>query len=264
MGFDFVSIDRDGPVAIVRFDRGNKANALSAALMRELTAAARTFEEDSETVAVILTGRADAFCMGLDLKDPELAAAREASLAERRATAELGRRMCRAWEAVEPLTIAAIEGWSIGGGTALAAACDLRVAAADARLSVPEIDRGLNMSWHTVPRLVNLMGPAKAKRFMILAEALDADRALDWGLVDEVAPPGGAVDAALALARKAAEKPPVVVRMIKEATNAYANALAGAASALDRDQFVLSWDSEDAKEGRDSFLEGRPPRYRGR
>ncbi|MEE3105630.1 MAG: enoyl-CoA hydratase/isomerase family protein, partial [Pseudomonadota bacterium] len=81
---DFVKIEKQGRIAIVRFDRGTPANPMSQALLRELTAAAHSFDHDSETSAVVLTGRVDNFSMGADLKDPETATLREAGLAERR------------------------------------------------------------------------------------------------------------------------------------------------------------------------------------
>lgn len=258
-----VTIERTGRIAIVRFDRGDSANALSLRLCRELTQAARSFENDSEVSAVILTGSPTRFSNGADLKDAELSASRRAPLAERRVLLQTGGRMCRAWEEVEAITIAAIEGWCVGGGAALAAACDLRIAAEDATVYVPEIERGMNLSWGTVPRLVRLVGPARAKRIVVLAEKLGAARAMQWGLVDETVPAGSAVQAAMAMAERAAAMPPVQVRMIKQAINAAAFALDRAVSHADFDQFALAAASSDFAEGTQSFLEKRPPRYTG-
>lgn len=147
----YVKISRQGRIATVSFDRGAPANPLSPALMRELTAAARSFENDHETSAVILTGRADHFCMGYDLKDPEARALRSAPLSERRLALMTGARMCQAWEDIQPMTIAAIEGWCVGGGAALAVAADFRIIGESSGLYVPEVERGLNMSWGSVP-----------------------------------------------------------------------------------------------------------------
>ena len=258
-----VTIERDGRIAVVRFDRGDNANALSLRLCRELTEAARSFENDSTVSAVILTGSATRFSNGADLKDAELSASRRAPLAERRVLMHTGGRMCRAWEEIEAITIAAVEGWCVGGGAALAAACDLRIAAENASFYVPEIERGMNLSWGTVPRLVRLVGPARAKRIVVLAEKLDAARAMQWGLVDETAPAGQALSAATVMARRAAAMPPVQVRMIKQAINAAAFALDRAVSHADFDQFALAAASGDFAEGVQAFLEKRPPRYTG-
>lgn len=257
----YVKIDRQGPISIVSFDRGKAANPLSHDLMRELTEAARSFEDDHETSAIVLTGRADNFSMGFDLSDPETQRLRDVSLAERRLGVTLGKRMCQAWEDLQPLTISAVEGWCVGGGVALAVATDLRVIGEGAQLYVPEIERGLNMSWGSVPRITNLVGPARAKRIIILAEKLDAECALAWGMADRIAQDGTCLEASLELARRAASLPAVALRMCKQDINAYANALAGLASHSDQDGFALALGSEDAQEGIAAFLEKRTPKF---
>ena len=259
----WVNIEKRGRIAIVRFDRGNKANALSLELMRELTEVARQFETDAETSAIVLTGRPENFCLGADLTDPESAALRAGGLAERRVGNMTGARMCRAWEDLQPLTICAIEGWCVGGGAALAVATDLRVMGEGATMYVPEIERGMNMSWGSVPRITNLVGPARAKRIVILAEKLAAARAVEWGLADEIAPDGEVLTQALAMAEVAAGMPPVALRMCKQDINAYANALAHVSTHSDYDQFALAQTGDDFKEGVAAFLDKRPPRYTG-
>jgi enoyl-CoA hydratase len=263
MDFNHVSIEKHGRIAVVRFDRGDGVNALSRELKRELIAAARSFEDDIETSAIVLTGAADVFSLGFDLKDPTNAEVQTAGLAERRMITQLGPRLCRAWEDLEPMTFVALEGWCVGGGAALAVACDVRVIGEGGTLYVPEIERGMNMSWQSVPRIVNLVGPSRAKRIIIMAERIDAGRALDWGLVDEVTPTGGAFAKAMEMAERVASLPPVQVRMCKRGINAAANAGNDSVSALDIDQFLLSQTSADFAEGVNSFLEGRPPRYSG-
>ncbi|MCY3831009.1 MAG: enoyl-CoA hydratase/isomerase family protein [Rhodospirillaceae bacterium] len=257
-----VRIERDGRIATVTLDRGNAANALSLSAMRELTEAARSFENDHETSVVILAGGAN-FSMGFDLRDAESGELRALGLAERRQRLAAGPRMCQAWQDIEPLTIAAIEGWCIGGGVALAVACDFRVVGRSATLYTPEIERGMSMSWGSVPRTVALIGPARAKRLLILAERLDADRALGWGLADEKAEDGEALAAARRIAERAAGLPPAQVRMIKELIDANAHALGRATAAIDRDQFILSQSSGDFEEGVRSFLEKRPAKFTG-
>lgn len=258
-----VSIERQGRVAIVRFQRGHRANSLSIETCRQLQQAARSFENDTEVSAVILTGTPDNFTMGADLKDPELLALPERPLAERRLLSQAGGRMCKAWEEVEALTIVAIEGWCVGGGAALALSCDLRVSADNATYYVPEIERGMNLSWNAVPRLTALVGPARAKRIIILAEKLAAQGAFDWGLVDRLAAPGKALETALEWAERCASLPPVQIRMLKQQVNACATALDHAVSHADYEQFMLAASSGDFREGMRSFAENRPPVYRG-
>ncbi|HOA95848.1 MAG TPA: enoyl-CoA hydratase/isomerase family protein [Quisquiliibacterium sp.] len=259
----FVKIERHGRIAIVRFDRQDRANALSIAACRALTDAARSFENDPDVCAVILTGTATNFSNGADLKDPERLDPQTSRLSERRLQLQTGGKLCRAWEEIEAITIAAVEGWCVGGGAALVAACDLRVAAENSHFYVPEIERGMNLQWGAVPRITHLVGPARAKRIAILSEKLPAARALDWGFVDELAAPGKSVEVAMALAERCASMPPVQVRMIKQAVNASAFALDRAVSHADFDQFALAAASADYAEGVRSFLEKRPPRYTG-
>ncbi|MEZ5729373.1 MAG: enoyl-CoA hydratase-related protein [Burkholderiaceae bacterium] len=135
---------------------------------------------------------------------------------------------------------------------------------AQARFYVPEIERGMNLSWGAVPRVTHLVGPARTKRMIILSEKVPAERAADWGFVDELALEGGALEAALALAERTAAMPPVQLRMIKQAVNASAGALDRAVSHADFDQFMLASASGDFAEGVNAFLERRAPNYTGR
>lgn len=258
-----VDVTRTGRIATVSFDRGNKANALSLDLMRELTQVARSFEEDHETSAVILRGRSDNFCFGFDLRDAATQALHDMPLAQRRVLLETGGRMCKAWEDIAPLTICAIEGWCVGGGVALAVSCDLRIAAEASTFYVPEVARGLNMSWGSVPRITNLVGPARAKRIIILTEKLTAAQAVDWGLADQTASAGAALTAAHDWAEIAADMPPAALRMIKRDINAYANALSGVATHAGVDGFALLQTSDDAAEGSAAFIEKRDPKFTG-
>jgi enoyl-CoA hydratase/carnithine racemase len=260
---EFTRVERHGRVATVHFDRGDKLNALSAAAMRELTEVARSFEDDLETSAIVLTGTARHFSAGADLSDPEIATRKDKGLLARRHAMKVGPEMCDAWERLEQITICAVEGFCIGGGSALAASCDIRIAGESAYFRLPEIPLGMNMSWHSNPRLVNLLGPARAKLFIILGEKLAAPRALEWGLVEEVVTDGQALAAALALAQKFGDLPPLPVRMSKQSIDMAAKALNPAVTFMDRDQFALTATSKDQQEAVNAFLEKRKPKFTG-
>lgn len=258
----FVTVERAGRIAIVRFSRGDGRNALSAALMAELTDTARTLARDTTTSAVILTGDT-AFSAGADLKDPARAANANAPLIERREALKAGPDLCDAWESLEQVTICAIEGFCIGGAVSLAVACDFRIIGAGAHLRLPEVPIGMNMSWRTLPRLVTLIGPARAKKLTLFGERVLADEAERWGLVDRVTPDGETLGAALAWAEKIAALPPIPVRMAKAGINGAATALHRATSFMDLDQFALSATTEDAKEAVSAFLEKRDAVFKG-
>ena len=265
----FVSIEKglgpDGRIAVVRFDRGDGINALSPEALRQLTAAARSFEDDGETSVVVLTGSAKAFSAGFDLKDAEGRSRRTMDIGTLRRHLKLGPRLSRAWQDMDQVTIAAIEGFCIGGGVALAVALDFRVIAENAHLRVPEIGLGMNMSWQSVPRMLHLIGPARTKQAVIMAdERISAKEAYEWGLVEEVAQPGKAFEAAMAMAEKVARQPPISVAMTKLTVNRLAHALDDLASHMDIDQFALASMTEDHKEGVAAFIERRKPRFRGR
>jgi enoyl-CoA hydratase len=259
----YLSLERNNRILTVSFDSGDTVNSLNNALMRELTQLAIELQQDSELSAIILRGRDSIFSGGMDLKDPEAAAARSATAAQKRTLMKTGPTMCAAWEALEPVTIVAIEGWCIGGGIALAVACDWRVAARDAKLYVPELKLGMNMSWQSVPRFVNLIGPAKTKRLIILAEPLPATTAETWGLVDYLVDPGQANSRAMQLAQQVAAMPPIPVRMAKRGITTAATALNNATSFMDADQFFMAQSTEDALEGPSAFFEKREPDFKG-
>jgi enoyl-CoA hydratase/carnithine racemase len=266
---EFLSIEKglgpDGRIAVVRFDRGDGLNGLSPEAMRQLTSVARGFEDDADTSVVVLTGSAKAFSAGFDLKDPEGRSRRDMDLGGLRRALKVGPRLTRAWQEVEQITICAIEGFAVGGGVALAVALDFRVMAENAHLRVPEIGLGMNMSWQSVPRMLHLIGPARTKQAVILADQrISAQEAHDWGLVEEVAEPGKAFDIAMLLAEKVARQPPISVAMTKLTVNRLTYALDDLASHMDTDQFALASMSEDHKEGVAAFRERRKPRFRGR
>jgi len=258
---------RGGGVVVVRMNRPAARNALDLALMQELTAFANAARTRTDLHTVVLTGGPALFSAGADLgvigavagidagDAPSLLALRELVLA--------GPDLCAAWERIEAITIAAVEGYCVGGGCALAASCDFRIAGRGASFRLPEVPLGINMSWGSIPRLTTLLGPARAKRFVIFGEPLDAAVGQDWGLVDEVVDAGEAEGAALRWAAKVGVLPPLPVRMTKEAVNACAQAHHHAASFMDRDQFLLAARSEDLREGLRAFREKRPPRFTG-
>jgi enoyl-CoA hydratase len=269
MAAKLVSIEKglgpEGRIGVVRLDRGDAINALSPEAMRQLRAAAASFEDDVATSVVVLTGNARVFTAGFDLKDPEGRKRATLGLGERRAAQRVGPRMCRAWWDMEQVTIAAIEGPCIGGGVALAVSLDFRFCGEGAHFRVPEVALGMNMSWGSLPRILALMGPARTKQAVILAnDRISSAHAREWGLVEKVVPDGQALGEAMAFAERIAALPPLPVTMVKTSVNRLAGALDDVAVHMDGDQFALTSTSEDHAEGVAAFLDRRKPRFRGR
>ena len=245
-----------GRISTVTLDRPERRNAFSTELMREMIRCAQELSTRNDLDAVLVTGAGGCFSAGADLKDPSRWAG-GAPLLEQREIAGLGFRMARAWEELPQITIAAIEGYAVGGGLALAVALDWRVMARDAFVSLPEISLGIPLTWGTLPRLVNLAGPAKAKRLAILGERIGAEQALAMGLVDELCEPCKAMETATRLAAAVTDKPKHSVLMTKEAVNAYAGIGAHAVSFMAHDQLELAAASPESRAARDAALKRR-------
>lgn len=250
-----VSIQRRGKVAIVTYDRGGSLNAFDQASILELTKVAQQFQEDLETQAVVLAGSSQAFSAGIDLKDKATWEALESDVALRERFYR-GVRLCQAWEDMPQVTIAAMERLAVGAGCAIALACDWRVLDRDGYLFVPEVKIGLNLQWGALPRLISLVGPARAKRIVLLCEKMSAPQALQWGLVEELADTGKTLEKALELAQTAAAMPAATTRMVKQAVNATANALHRASAYADADQSALTRTYADAVAAREAFKGG--------
>lgn len=250
-----VQIEIEDRIAIVSMQRPERRNALSIDFMRELTGAAAQLRDRAGVDAIILTGTPGWFSAGADLKDAARWHPGAASFAEQREMAQTGYRMARAWEELPQITIACIEGYAIGGGLALALACDWRVIASDAFVSLPEIALGLPLTWGTLPRLIALAGPARTKRLAILCERIPADEALSLGIVDHVTAPGATLARGREIATRALSMPQAALRMTKETVNALAYALAHLASHAGADQFSLAATSGEATDARARFGE---------
>ncbi len=264
MEYSNLILRKDGPLMTVNLNRPEALHTLSLGVLRELRHLAISLQDDPAVRVIILTGGIRMFSAGLDLKDPEVQKMLSGTAEERRERVWLGRAACDAWQDASQVTIAALEGFCIGGGVSLAISCDWRIMGRSAYMHVPEIDLGLNYSWGSIPRLVNLVGPAKAKQIIILAERISSEQCLLWGLADQVVPDGSALDASVSLADQVFEKPPIPVAMTKQAVNRASHAHDRLGSDMDADQFMLTTYTQDHREGLAAFLEKRKPEFKGK
>jgi enoyl-CoA hydratase/carnithine racemase len=250
---ELLDIEVHGAIRTVRLNRPEVRNALSVDLMRSLTQTAEQLHDEPGVQAVILSAAGAHFCAGIDMADLQRADAGKLSLVEQRTLAAAGERMCQAWENIPAMTICAIEGHCIGGGAALAVALDWRVMGTSAWFWLPEIALGIPLGWGALPRLVRLLGPSRAKRFIILCERFKGQAAIDFGLAEYLVADGRADAEALRLAQRVVELPEVAVKMSKQAVNATANALNHLASYMVSDQLALALASDEALAARASF-----------
>jgi enoyl-CoA hydratase len=255
-----ITVKRKGPTATVTLNR----STLSLDMLRELRQIALGLHDDPDTRIMILAGASSVFSAGLDLKDREIEKMLSGSLEERRERVLLGPRACRAWEEASPVTIAAIEGYCVGGGVSLVTACDFRIMGRSAFLRIPEVGLGLNYSWGSIPRLLHLIGPAKTKKMILLGERVPAETCLEWGLAEQVVPDGSTMEAAIAMAEKILAKPPIPVAMTKKAVTAVATALDRASIYMDADQFLLTTLTQDHEEGLKGFFAKDTPSFKGK
>jgi enoyl-CoA hydratase len=255
---DLVGLRRDGSLAWLTLCRPEKLNALSLELLAEGVAALGEVAADPGVRCVILSGEGRAFCAGADLSSlGDLTPSRAA----RRFTG------ANLWQALEDLpqpTIAAVHGYCYGGGCELALACDLRLAAEDARFGQPEIKVGIIPGAGGTQRLPRLIGMTKAKEMVLFGEPIDAAEAVRVGLVNRVVPRDRLVDEARDWGERLAKLPPLGLRAAKAAMNRGRDQDLATALELERLNFSVVFSSDDQKEGVRAFLEKRAPEFKGK
>lgn len=254
--FKHVRLQRPAPhLAQVSLIGDGRFNLMSYAMLRELWIVANAIQEDRSIRVVVVGAEAGVFSAGMNLKQDEVLNFESYTVEQRLDIHSIGARACAAWEALDAVTVAAIEGPCMGGGVAFAVACDFRVAASDAVLWAPELKNGMNMSWQSVPRLVSLVGPARTRKMVMLAQKLDAATAEQWGLVDEVTAPGGAAQSAREMADALLDMPGAPLRMSKHAISVAANALNHAVSFMDLEQYAICQATDAHRGALDSFMQ---------
>ena len=267
--YETLLVERSGPVATVWLNRPQSLNAIDPTVMREMVAVTAELAEDEATRAVILTGKGRAFCAGADTraqlgKMVDKAERRQLSEGARLRSARLGRRFMDDWERLDQVTIAAINGYAVGGGLSFAMACDFRLMAEGARIFIPEVRLGLPYMWGSVTRLINLVGMARAKELVMTCDEIDAAQAAALGLVTRVVAGDRLLEAARALADQLLAMPPMAMRRTKELFRALSNSRAGDVTAFDPYLGAGCADGEDTAEAITAFREKRPGRYRDR
>jgi enoyl-CoA hydratase/carnithine racemase len=254
---EFVDIRREGAVAVIGINRPQRRNALNLQLKRELIDALQQTLDDAAIAVIVLTGHGGYFVAGTDIA--EMAQMRPLDHL-RQGSEELFRSVRQASKPV----IAAVEGYALGGGCELALACDLIVAAEDARFGQPEIKVGIMPGAGGTQRMLRAAGRYKALLWALTGEMIPAREAYAANLVSALAPPGEALAQAVALAGHIATMPPLAVQAIRDAIRLGADVPLETALSLERRLFERLFDSDDQKEGMHAFIDKRPARFQGR
>ena len=261
MDFKNLKTQTEGPIATVHFDRPNKANALNYEHLREIKQVCEQYQENDQVRVIIFTGNGNHFSSGADLSDPGLEY--QVPLVQRRRRIRAGEQAIQAILDLDQITIAAWHGGAMGGGACIATACDFRIGANDSFMQYPEIDIGVNLMWKSLPLIISLVGPARAKQLVIGGIRLEAESLLAWGILDDLVSRSALLDKAQELAKFYAEKPPIAAQMIKQSINSYSNALAQSIMHMDVDQNLFASTTEDRKEAISSYLNKSKPKFTG-
>jgi enoyl-CoA hydratase/carnithine racemase len=252
-----VSAETRGAVGLARLDRPDARNALSPELMEELAAICERWDDDPDVRCIVIAGGDKWFAAGADIK----------AMAKRTLAETLTSRAARFWPRLAALRtplVAAVSGYALGGGCELALACDMIVASEEAEFGQPEILLGIIPGGGGTQRLTRVMGKQRAMELVLTGRRISAAEAHELGIVSRLAPSDGWLDAALELATTIAERPPLAVRLGKQAVLAADEMPITAGLDHERRLYELAMATEDRVEGMNAFIEKRKPEFRGR
>jgi len=257
MAYTSILTETRGRVGVVKLNRPQARNALNDVLLREMFDALQAFDADKRVGAIVLTGDQKAFAAGADIK--EMA---DATPSEMKQTARV--KVYDRIRAIRKPVIAAVSGWALGGGCELALSCDLIVASETATFGQPEITIGVIPGAGGTQRLARLLGKALAMEMVLNNRTLTAAEALQFGMVNRVAPVNTYLDEAVALAEEIASRAPLAVQAGKQAVDAAFETTLTEGLAAERSNFYPLFATEDQKEGMRAFIEKRKPVWKGK
>lgn len=260
MTFNTLIYEREGAIGVVTLNRPKNLNALSDELLLELEQVLEEIEEDGTVGAVIFTGQEKFFGAGADIT--EIVNIRSPVEANR-FIKKVRRVFAKLAELRQP-TIAAVSGLALGGGCEIALACDVRIAAENARFGLPEIKLGVLPGAGGTQRLPRLVGAGRAKEMLFSGDPIDAQEAYRIGLVNRVVPVGSLMEEAKRMAGTFLERPGYAIMTIKRLVNEGLNMDLNSALALEARNFEILFSTEDQKEGMRAFLEKRKGGFKGR
>jgi enoyl-CoA hydratase len=258
MAYNFILVDTEDHVGIVQLNRPKAYNALSPELMQELLDALEAFDKDDSVGCLVITGNDKAFAAGADIKF---------MAGDTTPVDMLMNSFIDQWDRLAKINkpvIAAVSGYVLGGGCELAMACDMIVASSSAKFGQPEINIGVIPGAGGTQRLTHAVGKAVAMEMVLNGRMLSAEEALQFGLVNRVAPLDSYVGEAKTLAAEIAARAPIAVRLAKRAINNVYETPLHAGLELERNLFFMLFSTQDQKEGMDAFVNKRKAEWQGR
>ena len=259
MAYENILFEKDSAVGSLKINRPKSLNALNPATLHEMAACLQDVRRDQSIHCLIISGAGDrAFIAGADI-----AAMVTMTALEGKAFAALGLSVLRTLEELPIPVIAAVNGFALGGGTELALACDLILAADKAKFGQPEINLGVIPGFGGTQRLARRIGLPRARELIYSGDMIDAETALRYGLVNKVVPVADLMSEAKALAHKLAVKPPVAIRQAKTAINTGIDLDLENGCRFENEAFALTFATADKVEGMKAFLEKRAANFKG-
>ena len=248
----FVEVTKQGNIGIVTMNRPEALNALSSQVFADLTAALDVVEKDDDIYVVIITGAGRSFVAGADIG--EMATM---NVEEGLAFSELGNNLMMRVDLFSKPTIAAVNGFALGGGCELALAADIRVASEKAKFGQPEVGLGIIPGFGGTQRMARIIGTGAAMELIYTADTIDAKRALEIGLVQHVVPAEELMAFALEMANKIASKAQVAIRTSKMAIRRGIDCDISTAATYEALAFATCFATEDQKDAMKAFVEKR-------
>jgi enoyl-CoA hydratase len=252
-----ILLTRDGFVATIQLNRPKALNALNIELMTELVDCLESLDQDEGIRAIVLTGSERAFAAGADIKE----------MAEATAVEMLTRDQFARWDRIRKIKkpiIAAVSGFALGGGCELMMHCDIIVASETTRIGQPEILIGVMPGAGGTQRLTRAVGKGLAMEMILTGRQITAEEALQAGLVQKVVPVEFYLEEAQRMAREISERPPVAVRLAKEAILKSFDTTIEMGLEYERKNFYLLFATEDMREGMSAFIEKRKAEWKGK
>jgi len=259
MSYELLTFSVADRIATITVNRPEKLNALNAATIGELGRAIDEARARDDVAGVILTGAGRAFVAGADIS--ELASQSPPQARER---ARRGQQIFRRYETSPKPTIAAVNGFALGGGCELAMACHVRIASEQAKFGQPEVKLGILPGYGGTQRLPRLVGKGRALQLLLTGEMIDAQEALRIGLVNRVVPPGDLMTAAEGMLRQMLANAPLALAGCAESVDRGLEMALEEGLAFEANQFALLASTQDMTEGMRAFLEKRAPEFSGR